>query len=100
LPDGWHPLTGSRGFDYPAVRSPSSWALGETVVALYRLRDDGYSSLKKICYGKTVVGHIFKEADGFRAVIGKIEAHSPTESEAFQRVLAQHLVQDIRARKI
>jgi hypothetical protein len=62
---------------------------------LYRLRDDGYATLKKICYGKTIVGHVFKDADGFRAVIGKSEAHSPTEAEAFQQVLAQHLGQDI-----
>jgi hypothetical protein len=64
-------------------------------MTLYRLKDDGYATLKKICYGKTVVGHVFKDATGFRAVIGKSEAHSPTETEAFQQVLAQHLGQEV-----
>jgi hypothetical protein len=64
-------------------------------MTLYRLKDDGYATLKKICYGKTVVGHVFKDVTGFRAVIGKSEAHSPTETEAFQQVLAQHLGQEV-----
>ncbi len=51
--------------------------------------------MKKICYGKTVVGHVFKDAAGFRAVIGKNEAHAPTEIEAFQQVIAQHLGQEV-----
>ena len=67
----------------------------ETIMTKYRLKDDGYPTLKKIYYGRTLVGHVFKEADGFRAVMGKIEAHSPTELGAFQQVLAQHLGQDV-----
>ena len=62
---------------------------------LYSLRDDGYATIKKICYGRTVVGHVYKTATGYRGVISKIEVRSPTEAGAFQEVVAAHTGQDI-----
>ena len=35
----------------------------------YRLKDDGFATIKKIYCGNTHVGYVFKEADGFRAKI-------------------------------
>jgi hypothetical protein len=63
--------------------------------ALYRLLDDGYATIKKICYGRNVVGHVYKTDTGYRAVIGKIEVRSPTEAGAFQEVVAAHTGQHI-----
>jgi hypothetical protein len=61
----------------------------------YRLKDDGFATIKKIYCGNTHVGYVFKEADGFRAKIKNIEAYSLTEAQAFQQVLAEHLGQSV-----
>ena len=66
------------------------------MATLYKMRDDGYATMKKIFYGKTQVGHVFKNSDGsYRGKIHNIEVHSATEAGAFQEVVAAHTGQDI-----
>lgn len=62
---------------------------------LYSLKDNGYATIKKICYGRTVVCHVYKTDTGYRGVIGKIEVRSRTETGAFQEVVAAHTGQHI-----
>jgi hypothetical protein len=62
---------------------------------VYKLKDIGCSTMKKIYCGNDHVGWVYKEADGFRAKIAKLEVHSPSQADAFQRVVAKHTGQDI-----
>jgi hypothetical protein len=62
---------------------------------LYRLKDYGYATIKKIYYGRTEVGHVRKIDDGYLAKIANIEVIDATEAGAFQKVVAAHTGQDI-----
>src|SRR5580698_1339066 len=56
---------------------------------MYKLRDDGYASFKKIINGRKWVGRVSQTANGFLAKIGNHEAEALTETAAFQEVLAK-----------
>ncbi len=56
---------------------------------MYKLRDDGYASFKKIINGRKWVGRVCQTANGFLAKIGNHEAEALTEIAAFQEVLAK-----------
>lgn len=68
---------------------------GEAMRTAYRLKDDGYSAMKKIYFGRKLVGHVYRTDAGYRGVIGQLQAQSPTEDGAFQEVLAAHTGQPI-----
>jgi hypothetical protein len=56
---------------------------------MYKLRDDGYATFKKIINGRKWVGRVSETAGGFVAKIGDHEAEAPTEILALRQVVAQ-----------
>lgn len=56
---------------------------------MYKLRDDGYASFKKIMNGRKWVGRVSPTAGGFRAKIGSHEAEAATETAALRQVEAK-----------
>jgi len=56
---------------------------------MYKLRDDGYPTFKKIVNGTKWVGRVSQTAGGFLAKIGDHEAEAPTESAALRDVVAK-----------
>ena len=56
---------------------------------MYKLRDDGYASFKKIMNGRKWVGRVSQTAGGFLGKIGSCEAEAPTETAALRAVVAK-----------
>jgi hypothetical protein len=56
---------------------------------MYKLRDDGYATFKKIINGRKWVGRVSQTAGGFHAKIGDHEAEAPTEVLALREVVAK-----------
>jgi hypothetical protein len=70
-------------------------------MALYKLKDDGYATFKKIVSGGKWVGRVCRCADGsYLAFIGPTKIKARTEKEAFDTVVAKHCgfadVEDLR----
>jgi hypothetical protein len=56
---------------------------------MYKLRDDGYATFKKIVNGRRWVGRVSQTASGFLAKIGDHEAEAQTEIAALREVVAK-----------
>jgi hypothetical protein len=56
---------------------------------MYKLRDDGYPTFKKIMNGRKWVGRVRQTTSGFLAKIGDYEAEALTEIAAFREVVAK-----------
>jgi hypothetical protein len=56
---------------------------------MYKLRDDGYASFKKIINGRKWVGRVSQTGSGFLAKIGNHEAEALTEIAALRAVEAK-----------
>jgi hypothetical protein len=56
---------------------------------MYKLRDDGYASFKKIINGRKWVGRVSPTTGGFLAKIGNHEAEALTETAALHEVVAK-----------
>jgi hypothetical protein len=56
---------------------------------MYKLRDDGYATFKKIINGRKWVGRVSQTAGGFHAKIGDHEAEAQTEVLALREVVAK-----------
>jgi hypothetical protein len=56
---------------------------------MHKLRDDGYSSFKKIMNGRKWVGRVSPTAGGFLGKIGHYEAEAITETAALREVVAK-----------
>src|SRR5580658_10541364 len=56
---------------------------------MYKLRDDGYPTFKKIMNGRKWVGRVSQTTSGFLAKIGDYEAEALTEIAAFREVVAK-----------
>ena len=56
---------------------------------MYKLRDDGYASFKKIMNGRRWVGRVSQTANGFLAKIGNHQAEALTEMAALHEVVAK-----------
>jgi hypothetical protein len=56
---------------------------------MYKLRDDGYPTFKKIINGRKWVGRVSQTAGGFLAKIGDYEAEALTEIAALREVVAK-----------
>ena len=56
---------------------------------MYKLRDDGYPTFKKIVNGTKWVGRVSQTAGGFLAKIGDHEAEAITETAALREVVAK-----------
>lgn len=56
---------------------------------MYKLRDDGYPTFKKIINGRKWVGRVSQTASGFLARIGDHEAEALTEIAALREVVAK-----------
>src|SRR5580698_11449011 len=56
---------------------------------MYKLRDDGYPTFKKIINGRKWVGRVSQTASGFLAKIGDYEAEALTEIAALREVVAK-----------
>ncbi len=56
---------------------------------MYKLRDDGYPTFKKIINGRKWVGRVSQTASGFLAKIGDHEAEALTEIAALREVVAK-----------
>ena len=56
---------------------------------MYKLRDDGYPTFKKIMNGRKWVGRVSRTTSGFLAKIGDYEAEALTEIAAFREVVAK-----------
>ena len=56
---------------------------------MYKLRDDGYPTFKKIMNGRKWVGRVSQTTSGFLARIGDYEAEALTEIAALREVVAK-----------
>jgi len=56
---------------------------------MYKLRDDGYPTFKKIVNGTKWVGRVSQTTSGFLAKIGDHEAEALTETAALREVVAK-----------
>jgi len=56
---------------------------------MYKLRDDGYPTFKKIMNGRKWAGRVIQTPGGFLAKIGDHEAEAPTEIAALREVVAK-----------
>jgi hypothetical protein len=56
---------------------------------MYKLRDDGYPTFKKIMNGRKWVGRVSQTTSGFLAKIGNYEVEALTEIAAFREVVAK-----------
>ena len=56
---------------------------------MYKLRDDGYPTFKKIMNGRKWVGRVSQTAGGFLAKIGNYEVEALTEIVALREVVAK-----------
>jgi hypothetical protein len=56
---------------------------------MYKLRDDGYASFKKIMNGRKWVGRVSQTAGGFLAKVGNQQAEALTEIAALHEVVAK-----------
>jgi hypothetical protein len=56
---------------------------------MYKLRDDGYPTFKKIMNGRKWVGRVSQTTSGFLAKIGEYEAEAITEIAALREVVAK-----------
>jgi hypothetical protein len=56
---------------------------------MYKLRDDGYATFKKIMNGRKWVGRLSQTPNGFLAKIGDYEAEALTEIAALREVVAK-----------
>jgi hypothetical protein len=56
---------------------------------MYKLRDDGYPTFKKIMNGRKWVGRVSQTTNGFLAKIGAYEAEALTEIAALREVVAK-----------
>jgi hypothetical protein len=56
---------------------------------MFKLRDDGYASFKKIMNGRRWVGRVSQTANGFLAKIGNHQAEALTEMAALHEVVAK-----------
>ena len=56
---------------------------------MYKLRDDGYPTFKKIMNGRKWVGRVSQTTSGFLAKIGAYEAEALTEIAALREVVAK-----------
>lgn len=59
-------------------------------MALYRLKDDGYPTYKKIVKGGKWVGRVCKTTTGYLGIIGPTQYRAATEVAAFDGVIAKH----------
>ena len=64
---------------------------------MYKLRDDGYPTFKKIMNGRKWVGRVSPTTSGFLAKIGDYEAEALTEIAAFREVVAKVSQQPVEA---
>jgi hypothetical protein len=56
----------------------------------YRLKDDGYATIKRIYQGKERRGYVTRNADGmYTGRIGTIEVQAQSEADAFRYVVAE-----------
>jgi hypothetical protein len=59
-------------------------------MARYRLRDDGYATIRPILRGRDKVGRVVKNTDdSFTGIIGRIQATGSSWEDALNQVVAE-----------